>query len=504
MKNLLLSLLLLTVALPAPLDAQPNKRALRGVWIATVANIDWPAKPGQPVEQQQAEMTALLDRVKAFHMNTVVLQIRPTADAFYPSPYEPSSHWLTGEQGAAMDYDPLQFAIGECHKRGLYIHVWLNPYRINNDTAVYNRYAGSHIIREYPVWVVTYGKGQYFNPGLDEVRAFTCQVVKDIVTRYDVDAVHMDDYFYPYKIARQEFPDSLTFAEHPRGFTDKADWRRDNVNRIIREIQETIKSVKPWVEFGVSPFAIWRNKAEDPRGSDTKGGTTNYDGLYADILLWQEQGWIDYVLPQLYFNIGYPVADYAVLADWWSEHNYGATVYAGLAPYRVSKRAPQKEWHSAKEILRQIRRNSEDPNLKGEIYFSAKSLFHNPNVNLEKRLAKKEYRTWSIAPENNRITRMEPENPSGLSVQMVDEKTVRLQWTRGNNAKRFVVYKFKKNRPVNLDNPASIVAVTGLTEITLPCKSRDLKKYRFGVTALSPSHSESAIVFFNYELEIRN
>jgi uncharacterized lipoprotein YddW (UPF0748 family) len=493
-------LFLLSVAFicffPASLDAQPDKRALRGVWIATVANIDWPTQRGLPVAQQQAEMTALLDRVKAFHMNTVVFQVRPTADAFYQSSLEPSSYWLTGEQGAEMGYDPLQFVIDECHKRGLYIHVWLNPYRVHNDTTIYNRYARSHILREHPEWEVTYGKAKYFNPGLDEVRAFTCRVVEDLVRRYDIDAVHMDDYFYPYKIKGEEFPDSLTFAAHPRGFTDREDWRRDNVNRIIREVNETIKSVKPWVEFGISPFAIWRNRAEDPRGSDTKGMTTNYDGLYADILLWQEQGWIDYVLPQLYFNIGYPVADYAILADWWSEYNYGATVYAGLAPYRISKKAPQKEWRSQKEILRQIRRNSENPNLKGEIYFSAKSLFRNPRVDLEKRLSKKEYRTWSIAPENNRIVRIAPESPSGAVMQAVDDRTVRLQWQRGKNAKRFVIYKFRKNRPVNPDNPAAIVAVTGLTEITLPCSSRDLKKYRFGVTALSPSHAESAMVFF--------
>ncbi|MDR2359179.1 MAG: family 10 glycosylhydrolase [Prevotellaceae bacterium] len=499
MKKLHLFLLLLALStFPfAPLDAQPNKRALRGVWIATVANIDWPAKPGLPVAQQQAEMVALLDKVKACHMNTVVLQIRPTADAFYISALEPSSYWLTGEQGAETGYDPLQFAIDECHKRGLYIHVWLNPYRITNDTVVHNKYAPAHVIRQHPEWMVTYGSGQYFNPGLDEVRAFTCRVVEDIVRRYDIDAVHMDDYFYPYKIKGKEFPDSLTFAEHPRGFTSREDWRRDNVNRIIREINETIKSVKPWVEFGVSPFAIWRNQAEDPRGSATKGGTTNYDGLYADILLWQAQGWIDYVLPQLYFHIGFPVADYAVLADWWSQYSYGTTVYAGLAPYRISKKSPQKEWRSKKEILRQIRRNSEDPNLKGEIYFSAKSLFRNPDVGLEKRLPKKEYRTWSIAPENNRIARIAPESPSGVVLQAVNGQEVRLQWERGENAKRFVVYKFKRNQPVNLDNPAAIVAVTGLTEVTLPCKSRCLKKYRFGVTALSPSHTESAVVFFD-------
>ncbi|KAA6340660.1 hypothetical protein EZS27_011488 [termite gut metagenome] len=497
MNKRILYLCLLLMTFSSFTSAQPSKRALRGVWIATVANIDWPTQKGLPVEQQQ-EMVSLLDKVKSYNMNTIVFQIRPTADAFYKSRFEPFSHWLTGVQGKDAGYDPLQFTIEECHKRGLNIHVWLNPYRVNNDTVAYNTYAESHIINRHPEWIVSYGKAQYFNPGLDEVRDFTCKVVKDIVSNYDIDAIHIDDYFYPYKIAGEEFPDSLTFVQHPRGFTDKGDWRRNNVNMVIKEINQTIKSVKPWVEFGISPFAVWRNKTEDPRGSDTKA-MTNYDGLYADILLWQERGWIDYVLPQLYFNIGYPIADYAVLADWWTKYNYGANVYAGLAPYKVSKEAKQKEWHSAKELIRQINRNRENPNLKGEIYFSAKSLFSNPNVDVEKRLRSKEYKTLSIAPENNRICRIEPENPQNVSLQVNNNETITLKWERGANAKRFVVYKFRRNNPFNLDNPESIVAVTGLTEVVLAAKGKgdDLKKYRYGVTSLSPSHTESAIVYFD-------
>ncbi len=477
--------------------SQSNKRFIRGVWIATVANIDWPTQKGLSSENQKQEMINLLDNVRKYNMNTVVFQIRPTADAFYKSKFEPYSHWLTGDQGQDPGYDPLQFTIDECHKRGLNIHVWLNPYRINNDTVGYNTYAKDHIMNKHPEWVINYGKAKYFNPGLDEVREFTCNVVKDIVSNYDIDAIHMDDYFYPYKIAGQEFPDSITFAKHSRGFKDVGDWRRNNVNLIIKEINETIKSVKPWVEFGISPFAIWRNKTEDPRGSDTRA-MTNYDGLYADILLWQEKGWIDYVLPQLYFNIGYEIADYAVLADWWSKYNYGANVYAGLAPYRVSKNAKQKEWHNSKELIRQIKRNMSDPNIKGEIYFSVKSLFDNPEVKLEKQLTKKEYKYLCISPENNRVKRIEPENPQNTSIQQIDDRNISLKWQRGKDAKRFVIYKFKRNKPVNKDNPENIIAVTGLTEIVVSSKGKkDLEKYRYGITSLSPSHSESSIVFFN-------
>ncbi|MEN9919863.1 MAG: hypothetical protein RL662_2299 [Bacteroidota bacterium] len=497
MKKLTILTLILIVCINM-LNAQSRKRALRGLWIATVDNIDWPSEKGLSVERQQQEMTDMLDRMQACHMNTVVFQIRPTADAFYKSKYEPSSLWITGVQGKEIGYDPLQFTIDECNKRGMYLHVWLNPYRISIDTTQYNEYADSHIIHKHPEWVVTYGKAKYFNPGLDEVRSFVCEVVKDIVRNYDIDAIHMDDYFYPYKIAGEEFPDSVTYAQHPRGFVEKADWRRNNVNLIIKEINQTIKSIKPWVEFGISPFAVWRNKSEDPRGSNTKA-MSNYDGLYADILLWQEQGWIDYVLPQLYFNIGYTIADYAILADWWSTYNYGATIYAGLAPYKVSKTAKQKEWHSSKELIRQIQRNAADPTIKGEIYFNAKTFF-SPSVNLEKRLPKNEYKHLSIAPENNRIQRIEPMNPIDPKIEMVSTTKIKLTWARGLHAKRFVIYKFEKNKPVNLDNPQYIQAVTALTDIELPIKGKaDLSKYQYAIASLSPSHSESNIVLFDYK-----
>jgi uncharacterized lipoprotein YddW (UPF0748 family) len=492
---LLISLLTATASLAF---SQSEKRALRGVWVATVANIDWPSRKGLSAEEQQREMTALLDGVKAHNMNTIVFQIRPTADAFYRSTHEPWSRWLTGVQGEDPGYDPLQFTIDECHKRGLYIHVWLNPYRINNDIKGFDDYADSHILGRHPEWTVDYGNGKYFDPGLDEVRRFTCDVVREIVAGYDIDAIHMDDYFYPYKIDGKEFPDAKTFAENPRGFTDKDDWRRNNVNMIIREMNETIKSVKPWVEFGISPFAIWRNRAEDPaRGSDTRG-MSNYDGLYADILLWQEKGWIDYVLPQLYFYIGYPIADYAVLADWWSKYNYGANVYAGLAPYRVSKKSTQKPWRSQREIIRQIDRNMADPNIRGEVWFSAKSLLKNPAVDLQKRLTSREYRHPALAPENNRIARIEPQNPLDPTVVLEGGSGLTLRWERGENAKRFVIYRFPKGKPANRDAAASIVAVTGETEITVPgIGERELKKYRYGVTSLSPSHTESSIVYFD-------
>ncbi len=312
-------------------DGGNGKREMRGTWVATVANIDWPASPGEDSEQQKRDLVSILDDVSANNMNCIVFQIRPTGDALYESRHEPWSHWLTGRQGDAPDYDPLAFAIDEADKRGIAVHVWINPYRLWLDKSNLTEEARRRIEEEHGGWTAEYGKSVFLHPADERSRAHVTKVVADIVRRYDIDAIHMDDYFYPYRIAGQEFPDEEYFRRDPRGFTDKEAWRRDNVDRIIVEIRDTIKSIKPWVEFGISPFGVWRNRSKDPRGSDTRGGQTNYDDLYADILKWQELGWIDYVAPQLYWHIGFNLADYSTLAHWWNDNNYGTDTYIGHA-----------------------------------------------------------------------------------------------------------------------------------------------------------------------------
>ena len=207
----------------------------------------------------------------------------------------------------------------EAHKRGIDVHVWINPYRVTGGGSQIEDIASTHVFHQHPEWFVKYGTQWYFEPSLQETRDFLCKVVADLVTRYDIQAIHMDDYFYPYPVAGQDFPDAEAFAKNPRGFDNIGDWRRDNVNLAIEQVRNTINSIKPHVQFGISPFGIWRNKKNDPRGSETNG-LQNYDQLYADILLWMEKGWIDYVVPQLYWEIGKKVADYEILAHWWAQH----------------------------------------------------------------------------------------------------------------------------------------------------------------------------------------
>lgn len=358
-------------------STQP-KYEFRGVWIATVNNIDWPSRKGLPANMQQAEYVDMLDRLQQMGMNAVVVQVRPSADAFYPSQYEPWSEFLNGAQGLppVPYYDPLQFMISEAHKRNMEFHAWLNPYRAVFDVNG-SSIAPTHITRLHKEWFVTYGNKKYFNPGLPETRQFVTRIVRDIVSRYDVDAIHMDDYFYPYRIAGKEFPDAAAYNKYGRGLSKDA-WRRSNCDSIILMIREAILSVKPMVRFGISPFGVWRNSSQDPEGSNTRAGQTNYDDLYADILLWLRNGWIDYVTPQLYWERNHPLCDYETLLQWWSEHSYGKHVYIGHGIYRAWEN-PTAAWRNPKELPAQLQSLRNTPDVQGSIYFSAKSILRNPN-----------------------------------------------------------------------------------------------------------------------------
>jgi len=350
----------------------------RGVWVATVDNIDWPSKKGLPVSEQKAEFMRLLDMHQRNGMNAIVMQIRPVTDAFYPSQYEPWSEFLTGTQGKPPSpyYDPLKFMIAETHKRGMEFHAWINPYR-----AVFNvtssSIAPTHVTRLFPKWFLTYGGKKYFDPGLPEAQEHVNRVIKDIVERYAVDAIHFDDYFYPYRIPGKEFPDNESFAKYGNGMT-RDDWRRSNVDTIIKMLYQTIRTTNPRVKFGISPFGVWRNRNKDANGSNTTAGQTNYDDLYADILLWLRKGWIDYVAPQLYWEIGHKLVDYHILLDWWSRYSYGKQLFIGQGIYRALE-SRTGAWKSTTELPNQIIALRNNENVQGSIYFSSKSFARNPN-----------------------------------------------------------------------------------------------------------------------------
>ena len=362
----------------APLNAQI---AFRGAWIATVANIDWPSTEAVGNDSlQKAEMVWILDSLQSLGINAVIFQVRPTADALYQSEYEPSSHWLMGKQGDSLTYDPLAWTIEQAHERHMEVHVWLNPYRVNLAKTDTSTICADHIWRKHPEWFWEYNKQWYFNPGLDVTREWICTVVQDIVYRYDIQAIHMDDYFYPYPAGGKPLPDVKTFEKYPRGFDNIEDWRRDNVNRAIQEISATIHECKDSVQFGISPFGVWRNASVDSTGSKTTAGITNYDDLYADIRLWIREGWIDYVLPQLYWEIGKKAADYETLAHGGANEVRGTNckLYIGMAPYRLEGAKKDSPWGIGNEISRQMKLNRTIPEISGECFYSTRPLLRNP------------------------------------------------------------------------------------------------------------------------------
>jgi len=419
----------------------------------------------------------------------VVFQIRPTADAFYRSSHEPWSHWLTGEQGLAPSYDPLDFLIAECDRRGLAVHVWINPYRVwlNNDDL-----PGALKAEIYARWgdyLAVYGTTTYFQPADERSRAHVARVVADIVGRYDIDAVHMDDYFYPYRIAGQVFPDGDYFERDPRGFTDREAWRRDNVDRTIRAIAERIKAVKPWVEFGISPFGVWRNASTDPRGSATRAGQTNYDDLYADILKWEREGWIDYVAPQLYWHIGFEAADYRVLADWWSANAHDTPVYIGHALYRVDPRSSTAAWRSYDEIVRQIRLARTLSGLRGSILYSAKFLAR-PEF---QQVIAVVYTHPTLWPVNPRVEAIVPAPPGRPLLLSEPGGGARLSWQAEAEGRRYVVYRFARGERPDFEDGAHILRVTGEASLALPAGAED---YDYYVSALSLTHHESEPIPF--------
>ena len=367
---------LLSVFLSISIITAAQRAEFRGVWIESVDNIDWPLRGITNVDSQKTEFIRQLDMHKANGMNAVIVQVRPAADAFYPSQYEPWSQWLTGVQGKPPSpyWDPLEWMIKESKKRGFEFHAWLNPYRADFKIGSAS-IARSHITRTHPHWFLVYGDKKYFDPALMETHQWTVKIVKDIVSRYDIDAIHMDDYFYPYRIAGKEFPDEDSYRRSGSTLS-KDDWRRSNVDSIIRKLSVAIKEVKPHVQFGISPFSVWRNASKDPRGSDSQAGQTNYDDLYADILLWLEKGWIDYVVPQLYFEVGHPRVDYAKMLDWWAKNSYGKNLYIGMGIYKAGT---NDAWKDPNQLPNQIRLNRQYPNVHGEVYFSSKSFNNNPN-----------------------------------------------------------------------------------------------------------------------------
>ena len=422
---------------PAPeRTPPPSPREFRGAWVATVANIDWPSASGLPVERQRAEMIAILDRAAALRLNVIVLQVRPSADAIYPSALEPWTEYLTGEQGKAPEpmYDPLAEWVGEAHRRGLELHAWFNPYRARHAGAK-SPQAATHISRTHPELVRSYGKSLWLDPGDPRAMQHTIDVILDVVQRYDIDGVHIDDYFYPYPEADLDFPDDPTWQAYlaAGGTLGRADWRRHNVDMLIGRIYREVHREKPWVRFGISPFGIGRPDRRPP-GIE---GFSQYDKLYADVETWMQSCWLDYLAPQLYWPRAQAAQSFPVLLDYWiGQDTCGRHIVAGLFTDRIG--APSEGW-GADEIAAQVDLSRTRPGNSGQIHFSVAALMQN-RAGVGDLLANTRYTEPALIPASPWIDAVPPAPPVVTVARIPQGVRLGLTASAGKAAARFAVW----------------------------------------------------------------
>ncbi|MDP4096762.1 family 10 glycosylhydrolase [Paenibacillus sp. P96] len=353
-------------------DEVSASESMRGAWVSTV-NGDWPSTKNS-VSAQQQEFSSMLDDLAGMGINAVFVQVRASADAIYPSNTVPWSKYLTNVQGKSPGYDPLAFMIEETHKRGMEFHAWFNPFRANTSASSAGL-ADNHVAVQHPDWIVNTGAQLYINPGIPAARQQIIDDIMEVVNQYDIDGVHLDDYFYPYS---GTFNDDSAYASYNDGGLNKGDWRRDNTNRFVQELGAAVHAANPDLQFGISPFGVWRNKADDITGSDTRAGVTAYGTTYADVRKWIKEDWVDYVAPQIYWSIGYTAAAYDKLVSWWSDEVEGTNVklYVGHSPYKLG--TSEQGWQTAQQIIDQLQWNENYTEVKGDIFFSAQYLRKNP------------------------------------------------------------------------------------------------------------------------------
>lgn len=398
----------LTLVTPAFAAGTPSaSEEMRGVWVSSVYNLDYPSSPTTDPDKLKAEADEILDNCVKWGLNAVFLQVRPSGDALYKSDLFPWSKYLTGSVGTAPQdgFDPLEYWVEAAHKRGLDLHAWINPYRITRgkDTE-WNQLPSTHPAKMNPDWVVKYSDGNYyFNPGIPEVRDLVTRGAVEIVQNYDVDGLHMDDYFYP----GTDFNDAATYQKYGSSFSNIADFRRDSVNQLVAQLDTAVHNIDPDIQFGISPSGIWANKSTDPRGSNTNG-SEHYVSSYADSLYWIENGLVDYIIPQIYWEIGHKLADFATLADWWNDAVAGSDVhlYIGMGAYRCADN-PTGVWTTTDPLFDSLAYLENKDNVGGCVFFRYGSI---PAVSgMADRLT-----SW-YSTVHNENTAPNPSNPGGNS-----------------------------------------------------------------------------------------
>lgn len=469
--------------------AQNPKREFRGAWLHVIGQTQWQNKN---TAQAKAYIDDQFQKLQDAGCNAVIFQVRPTADAMYKSDLEPWTAWLTGKRGKAPspEWDPMEYAIEQAHKRGMEFHAWLNPYRVTSN--IKDVLPASHMANKEPHRFVKFNGQTFFDPAYKENRDFICEVVRDIVERYDVDAIHIDDYFYPYPANGKKFnSDDGSYRKFGNGM-ERNQWRRNNVDLLIEQLYTTIKSAKPWVRFGVSPFGIWRNKKSDPRGSESSG-LQNYDDLYADVLLWAKNGWIDYLAPQLYWTLDMKAAPSRHLAQWWNDNSEGVDVYIGQDVQRTMTNADPKTGDK-NELATKVKISRDLPNVKGNVWWHGYWVTDNLR-GVADSLALKHQSTIAIPPVYG-DKRLKPASVKNLKVEKKNNENY-LVWDAPVNGPtqqdtdvvKYVVYQFFPGEDVNIEDSQTIIALTPKTRVLLDDDA--LKGCRFVVTSLDRMNRES-------------
>lgn len=488
--TLLALFLLLASGCGASARGENPKREFRGAWLHVIGQSQWQDKT---TEQAKAYIRDQFDRLQNAGCNAVIFQVRPTADAMYKSDLEPWTSWLTGKRGKAPSpmWDPMEYAIDEAHRRGLEFHAWLNPYRVTSTAK--EVLPASHMSNKHPERFFRYNGQVLFDPAYQENRDFICEVVSDILDRYDVDAIHIDDYFYPYPAKGKAIPDDKSYAKFGKGM-NRGDWRRHNVDLLIKQMHATIKDKKPWVRFGVSPFGIWRNKSSDSRGSESSG-LQNYDDLYADVLLWAEKGWVDYLAPQLYWNLDTKAAPSRKLAKWWNDHVRNADIYIGQDVKRTMD-VPDPGNKDRNELDTKVRLSRSLPNVQGNVWWHGYWVTGNYKGAADS-LAMTHQSTIALPPAYG-DTSKQPLTVSDLRIER-DGKDTYLVWgvpkkghrASENDVVKYVVYEFFPGESQDIDDPQAIVAMTPCTRVKVDPE----KGLTFAVTTLDRMNRESKPVF---------
>ncbi|MEY5041700.1 MAG: hypothetical protein RLZZ414_1248 [Bacteroidota bacterium] len=470
------------------------KREFRAAWVTTFTNLDWPSVQSrtQSSEVQKKEFITLLNQFEKAKINAVIVQVRAAADAFYPSKIVPWSAWLTGEQGKAPQpyYDPLKFMIEECHKRNMEFHAWFNPLRAVSHKK-FSSVTPNHISKTKPDWCFLYDETIYFNPGIPEVQQHIVEVIKEVVKNYDVDGIHLDDYFYPYTVRNMGIPDTATYKKHADNMSI-GNWRRNNINTLVKSIADSIKTIKPYVKFGVSPYAVWRNKKQDPKGSESNSGQTSYDNLYCDTKLWMDKGWLDYIAPQLYWNNDNIYAGFKNLMDWWVSKSKNRHLYIGHAAYKLNLK--DKQGYPTSELISQINQTRDKQEIQGNIYFRAEA-FRDNYQNFIEKFEETIYKYQSIIPTMPWLDSVPPLEPQNFKKKIILGDFIEMQWqkTKSKNpqdtAHYYIIYQttFKPNSLEDL-GAEHILSIQKSTKYTAIVPK---EKTYFSITAVDRLHNES-------------